>query len=98
MTLGENNIIEIPYPDQNKGGEVSAQTRATLEEAIAAHVADECDGKLPGAWIVLVETLGLDDDASTWHAETEGSDFTIRGLLTFQQGTYLSIDNGGPDD
>ena len=77
---------------------MSAQTRATLEEAIAAHVADECDGTLPGAWIVLVETLGLDDDASTWHAETEGSDFTIRGLLTFQQGTYLSIDNGGPDD
>ena len=78
---------------------MSAQTRTTLEEAIAAHVADECEGKLPGAWIVLAETLGLDDDdASTWHAETEGSDFTIRGLLTFQQGTYTSIDNGGPDD
>ena len=78
---------------------MSAQTRTTLEEAIAAHVADECEGKLLGAWIVLAETLGLDDDdASTWHAETEGSDFTIRGLLTFQQGTYTSIDNGGPDD
>ena len=77
---------------------MSAQTRETLAEAIAAHVADEYDGKLPGAWIVLVETLGLDDDSSTWLAEKEGSDFAIRGLLTFQQGTYLSIDNGGPDD
>ncbi|ROR97802.1 hypothetical protein EDD28_2410 [Salana multivorans] len=41
------------------GRDVSADTKAALAEAIAAHIADECAGDTPGAWIVLTETTTL---------------------------------------
>ena len=65
---------------------MSAQTRETLAEAIAAHVADECDGELVGAWVMVAETLPLepDEDESTMHSEAEGSVWACRGLLEAQ--------------
>lgn len=65
---------------------MSAETRADLENALAAHIADECSGDLVGAWVVVAETLPLepDENESTMHAEVEGSAFTARGLLETQ--------------
>lgn len=40
---------------------MSEQTKANLEAAIAAHIADECDGDHATAWVVVTDTTSLDD-------------------------------------
>jgi hypothetical protein len=65
---------------------VSVETKAALEEAIAAHVADECDGDMIGGWVVLAETTSLEqieDDLSAFYldARTSQSSFLTTGLL-----------------
>lgn len=39
---------------------MSDTTRATLDAAIAAHVADEYDGDMVTAWVVVTETTSID--------------------------------------
>ncbi|MBN8882972.1 MAG: hypothetical protein J0H73_11745 [Salana multivorans] len=70
---------------------MSADTKAALAEAIAAHIADECAGDTPGAWIVLTETTTLTewaDDTASIHVTSHGSRLTIRGLIE----TWRDID------
>lgn len=40
---------------------MSEQTKAHLEAAIAAHIADECDGDHATSWVVVTDTTSLDD-------------------------------------
>jgi len=40
---------------------VSAATKAALEEALAAHIADETDGDLPTDWAMVVATSSLEN-------------------------------------
>jgi len=63
---------------------VSDQTKAALETAIEAHMADESPGAVVGAYILIAETTGITDvvdDVSTSRTESRGSAFTKRGLI-----------------
>ena len=40
---------------------MSEQTKTALEAAIAAHIADECDGDHATAWVVVTDTTSIDD-------------------------------------
>jgi hypothetical protein len=65
---------------------MSAETKAALEAAIEAHVADECDGDLAGAWVLVTETTTLaemDEDDSVFYITTRNnqSRFLTDGLL-----------------
>lgn len=65
---------------------MSAETKAALETAIASHIADECEGDIIGAWVVVTECTSLaemDDDRSSWFTASRDmqSTFTTDGLL-----------------
>ena len=65
---------------------MSDTTLQALEEALAAHVAAECDGDMIGAWIVLAETTSLqelEDQTSAFYIGTRNSQssFMTTGLL-----------------
>ena len=64
---------------------MSDKTRTDLENALAAHVVDECD-ELVGSWVMIAETFGIESgpDTSSMWTETEGSSFTTRGLLEYK--------------
>ena len=57
---------------------MSAATKRVLEEAIAAHVADEMPGSLGGAW--LVDTADVSDPGNGFFFESTGSVITQVGL------------------
>lgn len=62
---------------------MSAATKRVLEEAIAAHVADEMPGSLGGAWFVavqLVDTADVSDPGNGFFFESTGSVITQVGL------------------
>lgn len=62
---------------------MSAATRRVLEEAIAAHVADEMPGSLGGAWLVavqMVDTADATDPGNGFLFESGGSVITQAGL------------------
>lgn len=49
---------------------MSDATKAALQDAIAAHVADECEGDAAGAWVVVAESTNVTDmenDMSSWY-------------------------------
>ena len=65
---------------------MSETTLAALEEAIATHVADECDNDLTAGWVVVAETTNLneiDDGISSFYTATRNgqSNFLTTGLL-----------------
>lgn len=65
---------------------MSTDTKAALEAAIEAHVADECEGDLAGAWVLLAETTtlqNLDDEDSVFYLDFRQSQsrFLTDGLL-----------------
>ena len=65
---------------------MSDETRATLEDALAAHVADECDGDMAGAYVIITETTTFEDaeaDDSVFYIATRPmqSRFYTDGLL-----------------
>ena len=60
---------------------MSAETRAALDTAIAAHVADELDGALTGAWTLSAEAIAPDWD-NGFLLIGDGSHFSQVGLLT----------------
>ena len=60
---------------------MSDQTRRDLAEAIAAHVADELDGALTGAWTLSAEAIAPDWD-NGFLLIGDGSHFSQVGLLT----------------
>lgn len=75
---------------------MSADTKAALAEAIAAHCADEGDGEVIGAWIVLAETTSLAewaDNTAPLYVSSHGSRFAIRGLAE----TWIDIDRISTD-
>lgn len=66
---------------------MSDTTKTALEAAIEAHIADECDGDLTGAWVVVAETTTLtdmdnDDSVFYWDARDNQSSFMSDGLLS----------------
>lgn len=76
-------------------GTVSEQTKAALEAAITAHIADECDGDLATAWVVIAETTNLeeiDDNMSAFYIDTREtqSTYTTDGMLyhALNRGTH----------
>lgn len=78
---------------------MSAETKATLEAALEAHVADECDGDMVGAWVALAETTTLDDmdaEASVFYIEARNqqSSFLTSGLLhaAIERSTWRDVD------
>lgn len=78
---------------------MSVETYLAVEEAIAAHVADECEHDLVGGWVVVAETTNLseyDDGVSSFFtARRSGqSNFLTTGLL------YRALEVGqmGSDD
>ena len=60
---------------------MSDQTRRDLAEAIAAHVADELDAALTGAWALSAEAIAPDWD-NGFLLIGDGSHFSQVGLLT----------------
>ena len=38
---------------------MSAETRGMLEAAIAAHIADECDGDMTSGWVLVTEISSI---------------------------------------
>lgn len=60
---------------------MSDQTRRDLAEAIAAHVADELDAALTGAWTLSAEAIAPDWD-NGFLLIGDGSHFSQVGLLT----------------
>lgn len=46
---------------------MSEQTKAALDAAIRAHVADEHDGSLAASWLVITERVPLDGDDGYSH-------------------------------
>lgn len=72
---------------------MSDTTRAALEEALAAHVADECDGDLAGAYVIVTETTTFAD------AEAEDSVFyfTTRAMQSrfYTDGLLYAARNRG---
>lgn len=76
---------------------MSAETKAALQDAIAAHVADECEGDSAGAWVVVAETTNVADieaDLSSWYIASRDyqSSIMTNGLLY----SALSV-NSAPD-
>jgi hypothetical protein len=58
-----------------------------LEAAIEAHVHDECDGDLTGAWVLVTETTTLadmdnNDSVFFWATREKQSSFMTDGLLS----------------
>lgn len=65
---------------------MSVETHAQLEAAIEAHIANECDGDITGAWVILAETTTLtelDTDESSYYIGTRENQsvFMTDGLL-----------------
>lgn len=60
---------------------MSDQTRRDLAEAIAAHVADELDAALIGAWTLSAEAIAPDWN-NGFLLIGDGSHFSQVGLLT----------------
>ena len=65
---------------------MSAETRAALDAAIAAHVADECDGDMVTDWVVVTETTTIDmldsgDGSMVIEAPDMQSNYLSEGLL-----------------
>lgn len=61
---------------------MSAETKATLDDAIAAHFADEHDGAMLTGYVLQAQGKGFtddDDDAKTRYlrAVAEGQSFTV---------------------
>lgn len=59
---------------------MSNATYENMEQAIAEHIADECDGALMGAYVMAVQTLDLEGDDDMMYTATHGSQITQRGL------------------
>lgn len=66
---------------------MSEQTKADLDSAIRAHIADEYDGSLAASWVVIAERVPLDGDDGYSHvvdAVADGqSSVTTIGLAHF---------------
>lgn len=82
---------------------MSADTHAALEAAIEAHIADECDGDLTGARVLVTETTTLDDlenDDSVfyWASRNGQSAFLTDGLLTAVLNRARYTRHGDDDD
>lgn len=76
---------------------MSEQTSAARDAAISAHIADEHDGDLTGAWVLVTETTNMDeydDDRTSFTIHTRGrqSMLMTTGLL-YSAMNYSSIDD-----
>ena len=75
---------------------MSADTKAALDAAITAHVADEYDGDMVTAWVIVTETTTLDmldegEGAMVIEARDMQSSYLTTGLL------HTALNVGGND-
>lgn len=78
---------------------MSEQTRAALDDAIAAHVAEEYDGDMVTAWVIVTETTSigmLDAGEGSMVIETRDmqSTYLTQGLLH----AALNVNGAGDGD
>lgn len=77
---------------------MSADTLAVLNEAISAHVADEYEGDMVTAWVIVTETTSIDmldagEGSMVIEARDLQSTYLTQGLL------YAALNvNGAGDD
>ena len=75
---------------------MSDATKAALDAAITAHVADEYDGDMVTAWVIVTETTTLDmldegEGAMVIEARDMQSSYLTQGLI------YSALNVGGND-
>lgn len=51
------DLLELP----NGGTQVSDATKMALDDAIRAHIADECDGKTLMSWVMVTYAVQMED-------------------------------------
>lgn len=78
---------------------MSAETRAALDAAIATHIADEYEGDMASAWVVVAEVTtieGLESGDGSMVVETRDmqSNYLTEGLLH----AALMVGNRGDDE
>ena len=74
---------------------------SALEDAVSALVADKYGpGCVVGAWVIVAETVSLEDgkDSSTWMCEGEGSILARRGLLESARDVFAQWSRRFGDD
>lgn len=82
---------------------MSDATKAALDDAIAAHFADVCDGALVNGYVLQIsgETVA-DLDQNRWTALREYSDtqspMTSLGLIEYARAAHRAEMIGGTDD
>lgn len=62
---------------------MSAETKRALEEALAAHLADEKPGDMLGSWLVLaqVESMNyIEREVDAYEVFMEGNTFALVGI------------------
>jgi hypothetical protein len=66
---------------------LSEQTKAALDDAIRAHIADEYDGAITSSWVLVAEYMPLDGDDEYTHVidvvRSGQSSMTTIGLTHF---------------
>lgn len=82
-----------------RGATVSEQTKQALDTAIATHVADEYDGDMVTAWVVVTETTSIDMlDAGEGSMVIETRDMQSNYLTDGLLHSALMIGHRGNDD
>lgn len=62
---------------------MSAETKRALEDALAAHLADEKPGDVLGSWLVLAQVESMDyieREVDAYEVFMEGNTFTLVGI------------------
>ena len=62
---------------------MSAETKRALEEALAAHLADEKPGDMLGSWLVLAQVESMDyveREVDAYEVFMKGNTFTMIGI------------------
>lgn len=63
---------------------MSAETKQALEDAIAAHFADEYSNPMIGSWVAIAEIPSIenmDEGSGQFSSEASGSFFSTLGLV-----------------
>lgn len=77
---------------------MSAETKRALEDALAAHLADEKPGDVLGSWLLLAQVDSMDyveREVSAYEAFMDGNAFTLVGICDAWKHSAL-MDAGRP--
>ena len=71
---------------------MSAETKRDLEEALAAHLADEKPGDMLGSWLVLAQVESMDyveREVDAYEVFMKGNTFTLMGVCDLWRHSVL---------